>query len=84
MTKFRFSTFIRNYSIDNIRIGKVLTKHHTIHTVRIGNATVTLNYAGNIYVGKHVTVACPDGDIGKAYILSSNSVGIGDGGNEVI
>jgi len=79
-----FTKHIKKRSIDNTRLGEVLTKDETMYTVRIGNTAITCNFDGNAHVGEYVTLICPDGDISKAYIISTTAVGIGKGGNEVI
>jgi hypothetical protein len=79
-----FNKQIRKRSIDNTRLGKVLTRNDTTYTIRVSNTVITCNYSGSIYVGQYVTLVCPDGDLNKAYILSSNPVGIGEGGNVAI
>lgn len=79
-----FTKQIRKRSIDNTRLGKIITRNDHVYTVKIGNTTITSSYSGDAYVGQYVTVVCPDGDFTKAYILSATDVGVGDGGNVAI
>lgn len=75
---------IRKRSINNTRLGKVLTKNDTTYTLRIDNTIITCDFGGALYIGEYATVVCPEGDFTKAYILSAAKVGIGEGGNVAI
>jgi hypothetical protein len=79
-----FTKHIKKRSIDNTRLGEVLTKDETTYTVRVGNTVISCSFDGDAYVGEYVTLVCPGGDISKAYIISTTAIGIGKGGNETI
>jgi hypothetical protein len=70
---------IHDHSVDNLRIGKIISKDETAFVVRIGDTEVTCSYTGSAYVGQIVAMECPDGDLTKAYILSTAPIGIGEG-----
>lgn len=75
----KIQNIIRGYSINNLRVGKIISKEDTTYVVRIGTAEVTCEFSGTAYVGQIVTLEAPDGDLNKAYILEAAPVGIGEG-----
>ncbi|MBN1254012.1 MAG: hypothetical protein JXA50_01895 [Deltaproteobacteria bacterium] len=77
-------SYIRGQSINNLRLGKIIAKEGTTHTVRIGSAQITCHYSGSASVGQHVTLECHDGDLTKSYILATAPIGIAEGGNVAI
>jgi hypothetical protein len=80
MMSQKIQDLIRSHSIDNLRVGTVISKDGTTHVVRIGTTEIIYQFSGSANVGQLVTLECPDGDLTKAYILAAAPIGIGEGG----
>lgn len=76
--------FIRNHSIDNLRVGKIISKTASRYVVRVGTTEIICYFSGEAAVGDIVTLECPDGIDNKGYILGKAPVGLAEGENVVI
>jgi hypothetical protein len=76
---------IHESSIDNLRVGTVVSCDHTRYSVRIGTATVVCYAAAGLaVVGQTVTLECPEGDLTKAHLVARAPLVLAEGGNVIL
>lgn len=78
MTEFK--RLINRHSINNLRIGEVLSRSDQWLTVRVGQAKRTLRFSGSAAAGDVVTLECPEGDLNKGHVVEVSPLILGDGG----
>ena len=72
--------YIHRYSINNVRLGKIINKVGHLCAIKIGTRTISANFAAGT-IGQTVSIQCPDGDDSKGYVVTSAPVILGEGGN---
>ena len=76
--------FVRKNSVDNLRVGKVVSKEGSRYIVRVGSTRIVCYFSGSAGIGDIVSIDCPDGADNKGFIVSTSPVILAEGENVIL